>query len=536
MGVVGSAGGLILGVLIAKGIAVAIGALLSDVYRVTQIVDEVTMSPALLALAFLVGLVTTLVAATVPALNAARLDPIQALQKGHFQLLSRREGTRRLAIAVGLLVLAVAGVALARWRAAFYAGYFATTIAVLLVAPLLTLALAKVFRRPLTLLRPVEGALAANSLIQSPRRTSASVIALMLSLALAVAFEGMGRSNYSSMVDWMHSVLNPDLFVLPSQSLDVRSARFPSSMERELAEVPGVRHVQMLRNGRTTFRGKPTMVVALEMDSIAQTVQPKQIAGGDEMFRKAAAGEGLIVSANLAELQGLHYGDVLDIPAPYGVIHLPVVGIIVDYSDQQGALLVDRSVFMRYWHDDAVNMFRVYVNPNDKIFDVRARILSRYANKRQVFVLTNSELTSYIRRVLDQWFRLTTMQIAVAVLVAILGIINTLTVSITDRRRELGVLRAIGSLHTQVRQSVWLEAVSIGMFGIILGAAFGALNLYYLLQVVRADVTGMRLDYVFPINTVAMLVPIIVGAAFVAALWPAETAVRMSLVEALEYE
>jgi putative ABC transport system permease protein len=537
MGVLGSAGGLVLGVLIAKGIAVAIGALLSDVYRVTQIVDEVAMTPYLLTLAFCVGVGTTMVAATVPALNAARLDPVQALQKGHFQLLSRREGTRRLVFAVALAIVTIACILFARWRPAFYAGYLAATIAVLLIAPLLTLALAKMFRGPLMLIRPVEGALAANSLIQSPRRTAASVIALMLALALAVAFDGMGRSNYSSMVDWMHSVLNPDLFVLPSQSLDVRTARFPSTMQQELAQVPGVSRVQTLRNGRTTFRGKPTMVVALEMASIAQTVQREPVAGrADEMYRKAAAGEGLILSANLAELQGLRYGEVLEISAPYGVIRLPVVGIIVDYSDQQGAILMDRSVFVRYWRDDAVNMFRVYVNPQEDIFGVRARILSRYANRRQVFVLTNAELTGYIRRVLDQWFRLTTLQIAVAVLVAILGIINTLTVSITDRRRELGVLRAIGSFHMQVRQSVWLEAVSIGMFGVILGSAFGALNLYYLLQVVRIDVTGMRLDYVFPINTVASLVPIILGTAFVAALWPAETAVRMSLVEALEYE
>jgi putative ABC transport system permease protein len=537
MGVIGSAGGLVLGVAIAKGIAVVIGSLLSDVYRITQIVDEVDITPQLLAFAFGIGLVTTLFAATVPALNAARVDPIHALQKGRFQLLSATEGRRRLVAAIALALLALACITLAHSRVVFYGGYVAATIAVLLLAPLLTLGLAKVFRGPLKVVRPVEGSLAANSLIQAPRRTAASVVALMLSLALVVAFEGMGRSNYDSMMDWMHSVLNPDLFVLPSQSLDVRTARFPASMEQELAAVPGISRVQMLRNGRTTFRGKPTMVLALEMNSIGETIQRTPIAGrADQMYRKAAAGEGLIISANLSELQGVKYGDVLEVSAPYGVIRLPVVGIIIDYSDQQGSIMLDRSVFVRYWHDDAVNMYRVYVDHNEKIFDVRERILRRYANQRQVFVLTNDELTAYIRRVLDQWFRLTTVQIAVAVLVAILGIINTLTVSITDRRRELGVLRAIGGLPTQIRHGVWLEAVTIGMFGLVLGSAFGALNLYYLLQVVRTDVTGMRLDYVFPLNTMLLLMPVILGAAFVAALWPAESAVRMSLVEALEYE
>ena len=82
--------------------------------------------------------------------------------------------------------------------------------------------------------------------------------------------------------------------------------------------------------------------------------------------------------------------------------------------------------------------------------DVKRRILERYAGERQVFVLTNGELKAYILKITDQWFGLTSVQIAVAVLVAILGIVNTLTVSITDRRRELGVLQAVGGLHGQI--------------------------------------------------------------------------------------
>ena len=166
----------------------------------------------------------------------------------------------------------------------------------------------------------------------------------------------------------------------------------------------------------------------------------------------------------------------------------------------------------------------------------RQRILDVYAGQRQVFVLTNSELKSYILKITDQWFGLTSVQIAVAVLVAILGIVNTLTVSITDRRRELGVLQAVGGLHGQIRRTIWLEALSIGVLGLALGFSLGAVNLYYILQIVHHDIAGMRLDYVFPVGTVLALVPTILGAAFIAAIWPAESAVHGSLVEALEYE
>jgi len=197
---------------------------------------------------------------------------------------------------------------------------------------------------------------------------------------------------------------------------------------------------------------------------------------------------------------------------------------------------MDRALFIRYWHDDTVNVFRVYLRPGAPVAEIRQRILDRFAGQRQLFVLTNSELKQYILKITDQWFGLTSMQIAVAVLVAILGIVNTLTVSITDRRRELGVLQAVGGLHGQIRRTIWIEALSIGMLGLILGYALGAINLYYILQVVRHDIAGLRLDYAFPVGTVMALVPTILGAAFVAAIWPAESAVHGSLVEALEYE
>ena len=85
-------------------------------------------------------------------------------------------------------------------------------------------------------------------------------------------------------------------------------------------------------------------------------------------------------------------------------------------------------------------------------------------------------------------------------LVAILGIVNTLTVSITDRRRELGVLQAVGGLRGQIRRTIWMEALSIGTLGLTLGFALGAVNLYYILQIVQHDIAGMRLGYEFPVT------------------------------------
>ncbi len=536
-GLVGSIGGVVFGVLIARGIAASIGTLITDVYGVAQRADEVATRPALLAFALAIGIATSIVAALIPARNAARVDPVQALQKGKYQVLSSGESRLRARVAA---VLGAASLVCLAWptsRVVFYGGFVFAIVAALLLSPLLSVALARALRPFLKWIRPVEGALAADSLIQAPRRTSASVAALMLSLALVVAFAGMARASYDSIIDWMNTALNPDLFVMPSQSLVIRTIRFPPSMSPEIAAIPGVERVQMVRDGRITFRKTPVMVVAVEVNSIAETARREPVAGNaDEMYRKTAAGEGLMVSDNLAQLQHLSLGETLEVAAPHGLIRLPIVGIVVDYSDQQGTILMDRSLFLKYWRDDSVNVFRVYLKPGARMPDVRQRILERYAGQRQVFVLTNRELKDYILKITDQWFGLTSVQIAVAVLVAILGIVNTLTVSITDRRRELGVLQAVGGLHGQIRRTIWIEALSIGTLGLVLGFALGAINLYYILQIVHHDIAGMRLDYEFPTATVLALVPTILAAAFVAAVWPAESAVKGSLVEALEYE
>ncbi len=537
MGLVGSLGGLVFGLLIARGIAASIGGLISDVYGVAQRADEIATDPRVLVLSLAIGVATSVVAALVPARQAARVDPVQALQKGKYQAFSSGESRVRIALAAVLGAASLLCLASGDSRPVFYLGYASAIAAALLISPFLALLLARGIRPLVKRLLPVEGALAADSLIQAPRRTSASVAALMLSLALVVAFAGMARASYDSIIDWMDGALNPDLFVMPSQNIVTRTLRFPQEMGPEIAALPGVARVQMVRDARIVFRGIPVMIVATDVRSLSETARRTPVEGdAADMYAQTAAGRGLMVSDNFAQLQRLHLGDVIELPAPLGVIRLPIVGVVVDYSDQQGTILMDRSLFVRYWHDDSVNAFRVYLGPSATVPGVREAILARYAGQRQVFVLTNRELKDYILQITDQWFGLTSVQIAVAVLVAILGIVNTLTVSITDRRRELGVLQAVGGLRRQIRRTIWIEALSIGTIGLALGFLLGSVNLFYILQIVQHDIAGMRLAYEFPVTVAVGLLPVILGASFVAAIWPAESAVRGSLVEALEYE
>jgi putative ABC transport system permease protein len=536
-GLIGTMAGVGFGIVLAHAMAGYIGGLMQEIYGLAQSTERIHVEPWLIATAIGMGVVTSLIAAVIPARAAAGVDPVKALQKGRYQQLSEGESRSRRRWAIACAAGSVVALELNRFTLVFYGGYLLAVIAAVLLAPAVSLWIARALRPLLSWIRPVEGTLAADSLLQGPRRTSGTVAALMLSLALVISLGGLARSSYGALSDWMAIAMNPDLFVTTGESITTRSFVFPASLGEGLRSVDGVEEVQLVRTVRVLVKSTPIMLVALDVDRVGRRAKLPTVEGDSvAMYREAAAGKGVIVSENFARLHGAKVGEVLEIPSPSGIVNVRVTGIVRDFSDQQGSVLMARDLFIERWHDDSVNVFRLYLKAGANEPVVRKTILDRYGSQQRLFVLTNRELKSYVTRLTDQWFGLTYVQIAVAVLVAILGIVNALTVSITDRRRELGVLRAVGGLRRQIRGTVWMEALAVGFIGLVMGLVLGAIQLYYSVGIARRDLMGIDVGYSYPVSTALVLAPVILVAAFVAALAPAESAVRGSLVEALEYE
>ena len=536
-GLIGSIAGALLGLVFARALTGVSADMLESMFGVAQNVQEVVIDRAFLFFAVGLGTLTSMLAALVPARNAARVEPIQALQKGRYQVLGAGESRLRRNVALLSAVLALVCLALSANRVFFFAGFLLTLLTALLLTPFLALELTRLLRRPLKWIRPVEGALAADSLLQAPRRTSATVAALMLSLALVIGQGGVARASLTSIEEWMNNTLNPDLFVSTTENIASQGSRFPASMQQELEGVEGVAEVQAARLPRIDFHGYPVMLVSIQLESVGRRIKRHMVAGDEAtMNRLAAEGKGIIFSENLAGLVKMKLGDTVELPTTTGILRLPIVGIVRDLSNQMGAMFIDRKVYVRNFQDDTVDVFRVYLKPGVSPEATRGLIADRMGKGRRMFILLNRDLRAYIGRVMDQWFGLTYVQVIVAMLVAILGIVNTLTVSISDRRRELGVLRAVGGLRAQIRGAVWLEAAAIGIIGLVLGVATGAFLLYYELQAIEHDISGMPFAYEFPWGIALLLVPVILVAALGASIFPAERAVRGSLVEALEYE
>jgi putative ABC transport system permease protein len=490
------------------------------------------VEPLRLAGAIAAGVAWSVLAAVFPATAAARADPVRALQKGRYEIVELEERrTRRLlaCAAISMAALLLAG----RLESWFVVSYVLAAFALILLTPELCSAIVHMLRPLLQRIRPVEGALAADSLLQAPRRTASVAAALMLSVAMVIGLGGIAEASYQSILDWVTGTLDADFLVAPSENLKDLTLRFPSAMERDLAAIEGLAVVQPVRAARVSVRNSQPILFAVDIVRLSPQACRRAIPVNTERIHQLAAqGRGVIVSDNFAAREQVRVGDSLDLPAPDGALRLPVLGIYKDFTDPQGTIVIDRSLYRSRWHDDTVNLFRLYLAPGASAKAVRAQVVARAGSNRRLFVFSSADLRRHVLGLAGRWFEIAYAQLAIALLVAILGIANALTVSIADRRRELGILRAVGGSRRQVRVAVWMEAAAVAVVGFVLGLAFSTVNIFYALSIF----SGHALEFRFPVLLAAALLPMLVAAALVAAIMPAEAAVRAPLVSALEYE
>ncbi|HWE06515.1 MAG TPA: FtsX-like permease family protein [Rhizomicrobium sp.] len=294
-GLCGSILGVLFGIALARAMAGYIGGILTEVYGVAQRAGAIAIDPWLMGAALAMGIATSMIAAVIPSRAAAAVDPVKALQKGRNEAVGERENRLRQWAATICALASVVALLLSRNAIIFYAGFVLTVITAVLLAPALTLWLARLLRPLLQWARPVEGTLAADSLIQGPNRTSGTVAALMLSLALVISLGGLARSSFESISEWMRIALNPDLFVTTAQSVTARTFVFPASLGEGLRKVPGVAEVQLVRSVRVNVKGAPVMLIALDVHSMEQRAKLPAVEGDSaDMYRRTANGESVI--------------------------------------------------------------------------------------------------------------------------------------------------------------------------------------------------------------------------------------------------
>ena len=203
-------------------------------------------------------------------------------------------------------------------------------------------------------------------------------------------------------------------------------------------------------------------------------------------------------------------------------------------------MVMDRAWYQRHWQDDRVTVFPVYLADGADAKQVRQSIVTQVAGLDGVavppLVIRNHELRKEILDIFDRTFVLTYVLEAIAVLVAVLGIINTLVTAVLERRREFATLRAIGASARQVERLVLWEAAYLGLIGAVLGVVGGLLLALLLIHVVNKQSFGWTIQMTVPGGVILQAVALALTSALVAGYWPARWAARQPLVEGLREE
>lgn len=255
---------------------------------------------------------------------------------------------------------------------------------------------------------------------------------------------------------------------------------------------------------------------------------------------RAAETGGVLVSEVLANRLGLRTGGLVTIITPKGPETVPVEGIFYDYATDGGKMVMERSFYHRFWDDDRITVFALYLETDADSESVRGAVSRRLTSSQEQLapptIVRNKELRQEILNIFDRTFVLTYVLEAIAVLVAILGIVNTLVTAVLERRRELATLQAIGASTKQVEQLILWEAVYLGLIGAVLGVIGGLALAWVLISVINKQSFGWTIRMTIPLGVLFQAVLLAICAAWIAGYFPARWAARQPVVEGLRDE
>src|SRR6187397_1270531 len=528
LGVVGSVLGLVLGALLAAGMVAFV-----------RTVGSVTLErPALpldaIVFALIVGIGVTLAAALEPARRASRIQPVEALTPRLDRPAARSARLRWLAVVFGVVAL-VGVLVLPRGVGASGVVPALVVYAILLVAtlliPFVLPAIVRVAGAPFAAIFRFEERLARTSVVRDRSRTALTLGSLTIGLAMIVALGGVGEHARAAAAGWISDVVPGDL-VLTS----IRPIAAEDGVPEDLTgAVPGLARVSPIATFDVALQGTRTDAAAVVGADMAADGRLAFIDGDrDAALAALDAGGSVIVPAALAERFGLSVGGVLLVPTnDGGTLDLTIVGIVErSIPGRTGeAMLIGWSDATNRLGVAGADVFAVRFAPGAPASAHDA--LQGEATTLALEVVPLDRIEGAISDALGRIFGLFDALAAVAVLIAALGIVNTLTMNVIERVREIGILRAAGMTRGQVWRSVVVEAGVLGLAGALLGIALGL--------VVGASMvvlSGGRFDVAsgIPWSIIGLALVLGVAVAMLAAAYPARIASRLSIVRAVQYE
>jgi putative ABC transport system permease protein len=525
VGVFSSLVGLVLGIAIVKPLEG-----LFSLFGADLPTGSLQIEPRTIIVSLLVGTLITFVSAISPARRAARVPPIAALRD---QAMTVREGRRRYVWGAifGVLGLILLFVGLfgnqSGSNGAIVVGIaaFLVFIGVAMLSPLLARPAARLLTWPAAKIQSVTGLLARENAMRNPRRTASTSAALMIGLALVTFIAIIGASFKGTFSNAIDNQIRAD-FVLSPKNFQGFSPEAAASVRREL---PGSTVVQF-RTGQVLVNGSSEDVTGATANF--EKVADLKLRDG---FDSQAYANGGVIAYKDAQVGGknVQAGQTLKLTFPKGDRDVTVAGIFTDKKALPGN--GDYVLSLKDWNlfNEPLDQFVLVLKPGDVSTAKADATIKGIANKFGGISADNkAEFKDRQLAQFNQILNLMYVLLLFAVFIALIGIVNTLALSIYERTREIGLLRAVGMSRVQTRRMVRGEALIVAVFGSLLGLAIGLLFGRALI----ASLSDQGIDFTLPVGQLFAFLILAGLAGLASGVWPARRAAKLDILRAVSAE
>lgn len=537
-GVIGTGLGLLLGYLFGAGMVAIAGPVMSQFINLTM--GEPVVTPWLLAVSILLGVGVTVAAGLFPAISASRVTPLDALRPSMAETQFDRNAGIGFFIGLGLIALTILAI-LSGQAALIVPGGFLFLLGLVLVAPGLVRPLALLFGRILAFFYARQGTadLAQGNLTRQPSRVAVTASTSMLALAIIVAAGGMVSSLTVTLYDMIRDNLGSDyLFVPPSIALWSSNMAVNADFAEQLAGLEGVEAVSAMRFSGAVSGGQPISMLAIDPATFPQVsglyFQESVLANDQASYQALDDGRNMIVNGVLLAALGKQVGDTIEVSTPQGVVEYRIVAVAADLLN---AKVTTGYISHHFMEEDFGVTQDVFIQLNlaqgaDRAA-ADAAIKALAAGYPTFKVVSGVEYYETMLQQMNAAFAAMYVLFAMLAIPSLIAMINTLTIGVIERTREIGMIRAVGGTRGQVKTMVMAEALLLSAIGTAFGI-LGGLYLGYVFVIGMGDI--FPLGYVFPLA--GLLVAVAVGLLFgaFAAFIPARQAAQMNVVHALRYE
>ena len=487
VGALGSLVGLVLGAALALATVRIAGADLgAGMFR--GVAPEITISPWSAAAYLLAGTLVAVAGAVLPALDAARAAPAQALKAGDEQRMFEHSA----ALWPGAVLLGSGALLsqLGALRGLPVAGYAA--IACFLVGAILLMP--RLSQAAFARLRPgarIPYALALAQLRGAPGQAMVSLAAIVASFSLMVAMAIMVASFRTSVDQWLAAVLPADLYIRTTHAGE--TAWLEPELETRVKALPQVRRAEFLRSGRITLDPRRPSVALIARDFAREGSALMFPLEGKARDRKAGDPPAAWVSEAVADIYGYRVGERIELPLAGASRTFIVEGVWRDYARQHGAIVIERPVYAALTGDLRANDATLWLAPGATPA-AAMQALRALPGGELLEIATPGEIREVSLRIFDRSFAVTYGLEAVAVLVGLFGLSSSMSAIVLARRREFGMLRHLGMTRGQIGAMLATEGGLLALLGMAAGLFFGALISLVLVYVVNRQSFNWSMD------------------------------------------